>query len=193
MSWSQRQLCLNTCASGWHVKCFSYELTEQSERAGAVRAAATCRADCRWTVVSVTGWMPPGATVAVAEYDWNESALRAALVGHTLNKCFWAARHSADTDAFLGPTTKLDYEILAMWGSVVGGRVVHWCDALSLHDSPNILDLYVLTVRILFPFSCKFKCLLEMPCLAHHSQNAVWQIPDFVFFFFPTLSVWLHP
>lgn len=69
----------------FQCKPHSHEVSEQRERAGAVRAAATCSADCSWTVVSVTGRMPPGATVAVAEYDWNESALRAA---HTQNKCF---------------------------------------------------------------------------------------------------------
>lgn len=47
--------------------------------------------------------MPPGPTVAERQYDWNDSALRAALAGHTQSKCFWAAQHSPDADAFLGP------------------------------------------------------------------------------------------
>lgn len=47
--------------------------------------------------------MPSGAAVVERQYDWNDSALRAALAGHTNSKSFWAAQHSPDADAFLGP------------------------------------------------------------------------------------------
>lgn len=43
------------------------------------------------------------ATEDKRQYDGNDSNPWAALAGHTQSKCFWAALHSPDADAFLGP------------------------------------------------------------------------------------------